>query len=176
MQRHDFLCQVGEAAGRAADYLVEIADVARLAGLTTQQGRWATQSFIRGGYLRLCSDGKHVILTPQGVEAVKKSRQTYTLKDRKGQSYESPVKGTFGGHDEKKIYGRMGCPNAQRWLEKGYYKEHRVFFLDEPTAAAAGYRPCYYCMRERFAAWKQARDAGRPWPEVLAGILANQHQ
>ena len=31
---------------------------------------------------------------------------------------------------------------------------YRVFFADEETAIAAGYRSCYYCMREEYKAWK----------------------
>jgi AraC family transcriptional regulator, regulatory protein of adaptative response / DNA-3-methyladenine glycosylase II len=31
---------------------------------------------------------------------------------------------------------------------------HRVFFADEATALAAGYRPCGHCLRDRYAAWK----------------------
>jgi methylphosphotriester-DNA--protein-cysteine methyltransferase len=29
-----------------------------------------------------------------------------------------------------------------------------VFFADEATARAAGYRPCFTCMREEYRAWK----------------------
>jgi methylphosphotriester-DNA--protein-cysteine methyltransferase len=29
-----------------------------------------------------------------------------------------------------------------------------VFFADEATAIAAGYRPCFVCMREEYRAWK----------------------
>jgi len=29
-----------------------------------------------------------------------------------------------------------------------------VFFLDERTARAAGYRPCAICMPEKYRAWK----------------------
>jgi methylphosphotriester-DNA--protein-cysteine methyltransferase len=34
-----------------------------------------------------------------------------------------------------------------------------VFFADEATAVAAGYRPCAVCMRERYDAWKGAGAA-----------------
>jgi methylphosphotriester-DNA--protein-cysteine methyltransferase len=34
--------------------------------------------------------------------------------------------------------------------------KHRVFFANEETAVAAGYRPCAVCLRERYAAWKAA--------------------
>jgi methylphosphotriester-DNA--protein-cysteine methyltransferase len=35
---------------------------------------------------------------------------------------------------------------------------HRVFFADEATAIAAGYRPCGACLRERYAEWKVQPD------------------
>jgi methylphosphotriester-DNA--protein-cysteine methyltransferase len=41
-----------------------------------------------------------------------------------------------------------------RWLAKGHIVKHRVFFADEPTAIAAGYRPCAVCMREEYRQWK----------------------
>jgi methylphosphotriester-DNA--protein-cysteine methyltransferase len=34
-----------------------------------------------------------------------------------------------------------------------------VFFADEATAVAAGYRPCAVCLPERYAAWKAGRVA-----------------
>ena len=37
--------------------------------------------------------------------------------------------------------------------------QHRVFFADEPTAIAAGYRPCAGCMPVEYRAWK-ASPAG----------------
>jgi methylphosphotriester-DNA--protein-cysteine methyltransferase len=36
----------------------------------------------------------------------------------------------------------------------------RVFFADEQTAVAAGYRPCAACLPGVYAAWK-ARDQRR---------------
>jgi methylphosphotriester-DNA--protein-cysteine methyltransferase len=32
-----------------------------------------------------------------------------------------------------------------------------VFFADENTAIAAGYRPCAVCMPEEYATWKAGR-------------------
>jgi methylphosphotriester-DNA--protein-cysteine methyltransferase len=34
----------------------------------------------------------------------------------------------------------------------------RVFFADEATAVAAGYRPCAVCMPAAYAEWKLAPD------------------
>jgi methylphosphotriester-DNA--protein-cysteine methyltransferase len=48
---------------------------------------------------------------------------------------------------------------------------HRVFFADEATAIAAGYRPCAVCLPERYALWKRACvQAGIP-PLAQARLL-----
>ena len=73
-------------------------------------------------------------------------------KDRK--PYMSSEPGTMGGHRKLKIYGRLDCPSALRFIAKGQYVEHRVIFADEETAIAAGYRPCGICMREAYKQWK----------------------
>jgi methylated-DNA-[protein]-cysteine S-methyltransferase len=84
--------------------------------------------------------------------------RTWTLIGADGRPYESPTPGTLGGHRRSKGYGRLDCPAALRWIAKGHYVRHRVFFADEATAVAAGYRPCAVCMPDRYAEWK----AGRP--------------
>jgi len=80
--------------------------------------------------------------------------KTYTLLNEKGEPYESHSPGTLGGHRKRRIYGRLDCPNARRWIAKGRYVQHRVFFADETTARAAGYRPCGICLKEKYRAWK----------------------
>jgi methylated-DNA-[protein]-cysteine S-methyltransferase len=85
---------------------------------------------------------------------------TFTLIDGKGRSYESDVPGTLGGHRRNRVYGRLDCRGARRWIAKGHYVSNRVFFADEATAVAAGYRPCAGCMPEAYAEWK-ARRADR---------------
>lgn len=87
----------------------------------------------------------------------------YTLIGADGSPYESPVKGTWGGHRRARIYGRLDCPSALRTIARGGYVKHRVFFLDEATAIAAGYRPCAVCCKERYQAWKQLHAGGRPY-------------
>jgi methylphosphotriester-DNA--protein-cysteine methyltransferase len=82
----------------------------------------------------------------------------YRLINAQGEEYESAVAGTLGGHRRLKIYGRLDCPNALHWLALGHYAQHRVFFADEDTALAAGYRPCARCLRERHRAWQQAQE------------------
>ena len=61
--------------------------------------------------------------------------------------------GDFGGHRRSKIYGRLDCPSALRAIARGGYVGHRVFFADEPTAVATGYRPCAVCLPGAYAAW-----------------------
>jgi hypothetical protein len=65
--------------------------------------------------------------------------------------------GTLGGHRRGRVYGRLDCPAARRAIDRGGYVEHRVFFADEATARAAGYRPCAVCLPEDYAAWNVAR-------------------
>jgi len=82
--------------------------------------------------------------------------KTYKLIGTNGKPYTSAMPGTLGGHKKNKGYGRLDCPSALHWIAKGYYVKHRVFFTDESTAIAAGYRPCATCMPERYALWKKA--------------------
>ena len=53
----------------------------------------------------------------------------YKLLDGNGDEYLSDVPGTLGGNKKLKIYGRLDCPSANRWIEKGHYVVNRVFFL-----------------------------------------------
>lgn len=82
----------------------------------------------------------------------------FTLTGPDGRPYLSDTPGTLGGHRRLRGYGRLDCPSARRWIAAGHYVRHRVFFADEATAIAAGYRPCARCLPERYAAWK--RDPG----------------
>jgi methylphosphotriester-DNA--protein-cysteine methyltransferase len=85
--------------------------------------------------------------------------KTYTLAGRDGQPYASPDPGAWGGHRRTKIYGRLDCPAALRAIARGGYVRYRVFFADEETAIAAGYRPCATCCPDGYRAWKDRRDA-----------------
>ena len=51
-----------------------------------------------------------------------------------------------------KIYGRLDCPSALSAIRRfpGSYEKFRVFFADEKTALAAGFRPCGNCLREKY--------------------------
>ena len=82
----------------------------------------------------------------------------YTLLGADGRPYLSQTPGQLGGHRKNKIYGRLDCPTALRAITAGGYVASRVFFADEHTAVAAGYRPCATCMPAAHKAWK-ARGA-----------------
>ncbi|MGW2153970.1 hypothetical protein [Nonomuraea sp. NPDC001699] len=83
--------------------------------------------------------------------------KTYTLLGADGRPYQSEVKGLWGGHCRSKIYGRLDCLAALRAIARGGYVRYRVFFADEVTAIAAGFRPCGACCRDRFQEWKSTR-------------------
>jgi Metal binding domain of Ada len=81
----------------------------------------------------------------------------YRLIGRNGLEYSSATPGTLGGHRRTKVYGRLDCPSALRWIARGHYVRYRVFFADEATAIAAGYRPCANCLPERYRDWASGR-------------------
>ena len=76
----------------------------------------------------------------------------YKLLDSAGKEYLSEIPGTFGGNSRLKIYGRLDCPTALSPITRfpGSYEKFRVFFSDEKTALAAGYRPCGNCLRTQY--------------------------
>src|SRR6476646_8718074 len=81
----------------------------------------------------------------------------YQLIGKDGRQYESAAPGTLGGHKATRIYGRLDCPSALRALANGGYVANRVFFADEATAVAAGYRPCARCLPAEYRTWKDRR-------------------
>ena len=87
--------------------------------------------------------------------------KTYTLTGPDGEPYQSAEKGQLGGHARTRVYGRLDCPVALSLLRRGFEPRHRVFFADEETAVAAGFRPCGACMRDRYAGWKADPSAWR---------------
>ena len=76
--------------------------------------------------------------------------------DSNGNFYESEIPGQYGGNKKLKIYGRLDCPSALSAIKRfpGSYEKSRVFFADEKTALAAGYRPCGNCLREKYKQYK----------------------
>jgi methylphosphotriester-DNA--protein-cysteine methyltransferase len=86
--------------------------------------------------------------------------KTYRLLGPEGRTSESPAKGQFGGNKRGRIYGRLDCPSALRAIKRGQtYQQHRVFFADEASAVAAGYRPCARCMGDAYKKWRAANAA-----------------
>jgi hypothetical protein len=83
--------------------------------------------------------------------------RTWTLLGPDRKPYASPVPGTLGGYRLGRLYGRLDCPAALRAIARGGYVAHRVFFLNEQHAKAAGYRPCAVCMPQEYARWKAQR-------------------
>ena len=82
----------------------------------------------------------------------------YKLINKFGEEYLSDIPGTFGGNKRLKIYGKLDCPSALRWITKGYYVKDRVFFLTEEDAIVAGYRPCAVCMKKEYEEWKANQE------------------
>ena len=84
--------------------------------------------------------------------------RTFRLLGADGAFYLSTAPGTLGGNRRSKIYGRLECPSALAALRRGdSYRASRVFFADEASAVAAGYRPCARCLPERYAVWKRSK-------------------
>ncbi|WP_329565685.1 Ada metal-binding domain-containing protein [Streptomyces sp. NBC_01361] len=94
-----------------------------------------------------------------GPPAPYERERTYTLLGRSGTPYLSTTPGTLGGHRRGRLYGRLDCPSALRAISRGHYVKHRVFFPDEATAVAAGFRPCAVCLPEEYAHWRADRES-----------------
>ena len=92
-------------------------------------------------------------------------QQTYRLMGRDRRSYESSTPGQVGGNRSTRIYGRLDCPGARGVIERGGYVANRVFFADEETAIAAGFRPCAVCLPEDYRSWKLTAGSGSRRPD-----------
>jgi methylphosphotriester-DNA--protein-cysteine methyltransferase len=60
----------------------------------------------------------------------------------------------LGGNRKLKIYGTLTCASGKRMK-----KENRVFFTSEEDAIQSGFRPCGYCLREKYQVWKYDQRA-----------------
>jgi hypothetical protein len=98
-----------------------------------------------------------------------------------GELFADPARGTFMGNRGGRFHTPARTLTARRWASRQWiccvltFKErHRdvwgqfyteLFFLDEPTALAAGHRPCFECRRqdaENFAEyWRKAQGKRR---------------
>lgn len=102
------------------------------------------------------------------------------------------ARGLFMGNRGGRIHGVNRRLGTRRWVSKQWIccrlefnGRHRsiwgdgyteLFFLDEPTALAAGHRPCFECRRkhaEAFAAfWQRAQRMGvRPRAAAMDAVL-----
>ena len=111
------------------------------------------------------SSAQHTkIRLPFPIRYETNTRRMYRLLDESGCEIISEVPGTLGGYRVKKVYGRLDCWAAVAALPN--YSKSRVFFLDEATAIAAGYRPCAKCMKNRYNEWNKGGIIGSteyPW-------------
>jgi len=104
-----------------------------------------------------------------------------------GDLFASPARGTFMGNRGGHFHTDARTLGARRWVSRQwiccvldftnrrrdvwgrFYTE--LFFLDEPTALAAGHRPCFECRRsdaEHFAAcWGERRRPSAPDMDVV---------
>ncbi|MGB3771878.1 MAG: metal-binding protein [Rhodococcus sp. (in: high G+C Gram-positive bacteria)] len=94
-------------------------------------------------------------MTDDSTPANENTARRYTLIGPHGRPISNGTPGALGGNRRGKLYGRLDCRAAARAIAAGGYVTHRVFFADEPTAVAAGYRPCAVCLPESYATWKQ---------------------
>ena len=80
------------------------------------------------------------------------AEKKYKLLGADGNIYESETPGEYGGNGNLKIYGRLDCWSALSAIKRhpSVYEKHRVFFADEKTALAAGYRPCGNCLKAKY--------------------------
>ncbi len=95
-----------------------------------------------------------------------KSLRLYRLLGSDRLPYESPEPGQLGGNFPLRIYGRLDCWSARKALANGGYIKNRVFFANEKSAVAAGFRPCGHCLRKQYRVWKRGGALGSsayPW-------------
>lgn len=87
----------------------------------------------------------------------------YKLLGADGNFYMSDTPGTLGGNAKAKIYGSLDCYSALNAIRRfpGSYEKSRVFFADEKTALAAGYRPCAKCLRSKYVQYVLDPDGYR---------------
>jgi hypothetical protein len=113
----------------------------------------------------------------RGVETP--SRRTMPLQNRVnpfGELCNFPARGLFMGNRGGRFHADAKTLTARRWASRQWiccvlnFKGRRreiwgrsyteLFFLDEPTALAAGHRPCFECRR------KDAQAFAEKWREV----------
>jgi hypothetical protein len=109
-----------------------------------------------------------------------------------GELFVDPARGSFMGNRGGRFHTAARTLTARRWASRqwiccvlAFKGRHRdvwgrfyteLFFLDEPTALAAGHRPCFECRREDAEAfaeyWRIAhRLRGRPRAAEMDQVL-----
>src|SRR6204780_4606862 len=109
-----------------------------------------------------------------------------------GDLFASPARGSLMGNRGGRFHSDAKTLTARRWASRQWiccvldFKGRRrevwgrfyteLFFPDEPTALAAGHRPCFECRRkdaEAFAeAWRKAhRLVTRPYADEMDDVL-----
>ena len=112
-----------------------------------------------------------------------------------GELFVTPARGLFMGNRGGRFHTAAKTLTARRWVSRRWIfcvldfgGRHRdvwgrfyteLFFLDEPTAFAAGHRPCFECRRqeaEAFAGkWREARGLRmRPRAGEMDTVLHRQ--
>ncbi len=92
--------------------------------------------------------------------------RTYVLTTATGDPVESKTPGQVAASRRTRIYGRLDCPAALKKLRRGGYSSHRVFFADQETALAAGYRPCPTCLQADYESWRADRQGAKSSPAI----------
>jgi hypothetical protein len=112
-----------------------------------------------------------------------------------GELFAAPARGLFFGNRGGRFHTDARTLTTRRWASRqwiccvlDFKNRHRdvwgrfyteLFFLDEPTALAAGHRPCFECRRkdaEAFAeAWRKAkRLPTRPHAGAMDTVLHDE--
>jgi len=112
-----------------------------------------------------------------------------------GELLTSPARGLLFGNRGGRIHTDFKTLTARRWVSRRWiccvleFKRRQrdvwgrfyteLFFLDEPTALAAGHRPCFECRRkdaEAFAeTWRKAhRLRARPSADAMDAVLHDE--
>jgi hypothetical protein len=112
-----------------------------------------------------------------------------------GELFASPARGSLFGNRGGRFHTDARTLTTRRWASRQWiccvleFKNRRrdvwgrfyteLFFLDEPTALAAGHRPCFECRRkdaETFAdAWRKAkRLRARPYADAMDTVLHDE--
>jgi hypothetical protein len=112
-----------------------------------------------------------------------------------GELLATPARGSLFGNRGGRFHTDAKTLTSRRWASRQWiccvldFKERQrdvwgryyteLFFLDEPTALAAGHRPCFECRRkdaEAFAeAWRKAkRLSARPYADAMDLVLHSE--